>query len=83
MREEDIGPGAAGLRCAVARGHITGAVRQRAYAIGDLQTRRVSVRYVSCVDALPASRFKIAFKYNCLCLMLETYLNDFMIGPLS
>ena len=42
MREEDIGPGAAGLRCAVARGHVTGAERQRAYAMGDLQTRRVS-----------------------------------------
>ena len=46
MREEDIGPGAAVLRCAVARGHVTGAERQRAYAMGDLQTRHVSVCYV-------------------------------------
>ena len=47
MREDDIGQGAAGLRCAVAMGYITGAVRQRAYAMGDLQMRHVSVCHVA------------------------------------
>ena len=47
MREDDVGSRLAVLRFAVAWGHVTGAERQRAYAMGDLQSRRVSGRHVA------------------------------------
>ena len=59
MREEDIGPGAAVLRCAVARGHVTGAERQCAYAMGDLQTRPVRVCHVTTFIYFQRGDFKL------------------------
>ena len=47
------------LRFAVAWGRITGAERQRAYVMGDLQTRRVSVCSVPHVPRLATIRFEI------------------------
>ena len=58
MREDD-GSRLAVLRCVVTRGHVTGAERQRAYAMGDLQTRHVSGCHVPRRSYFPPGDLKI------------------------
>ena len=71
------------LRFAVAWGRITGAVRQRAYAMGDLQSRRVSGCSVPHVETLQTGRFEIHLRYVCVWFNVQTCFNDFMITTVS